>query len=436
MHMDDAPAAIITGASEPVFPESVNAHPFLPDSLRSHLGLVDNARRYARDAYQLTALLHSRERVHVLAARRSAAGDPLRPSRLLLAVPGPALAGRVAAFYGVAAAAATGVATAAVLREDTPQPQLRPAPSGFLLPPDPVIQLDRPLERLSVTAFRSIIQSPYLFALQRNLGGDAVDDSAGELDPLGFGGLAHYVLEEFGRSDAADSTELAVVAATLDALLDGQARRRFGRTALPAVRLQVEQLRARLHAFAGWQAARAAGGWRIAAVECRTPDEGVPFDVDGEPIRLTGRIDRIDHNPATGEWAVFDYKTGDRAATPDQAHRAGRGEDRDWVDLQLPLYRHILPHVLDASGSRVFAGDTGQVTMAYVTLCAELDAIRHEPAEWTGAELAAADEKARACVRVLRGGSFSWNAVHGFTADDLTALLGIGRLTAWEDGDE
>src|SRR5690606_26240689 len=99
LRLDDAPVAVITGFNEPFLPESVNAHPFLPNSLRERLGLVGNSRRFARDAYELTALVHSRERLRVIAGRRSATGDPLRPSRLAFAVEGETLARRVEQFY-------------------------------------------------------------------------------------------------------------------------------------------------------------------------------------------------------------------------------------------------------------------------------------------------------------------------------------------------
>src|SRR5690606_19593912 len=69
------------------------------NSLRERLGLVCNARRYARDAHELTALIHSRERLHVISGRRSSTGDPLRPSRLAFAVEGETLARRVEQFY-------------------------------------------------------------------------------------------------------------------------------------------------------------------------------------------------------------------------------------------------------------------------------------------------------------------------------------------------
>lgn len=429
MHLDDAPVAILTGVSEAVLPESVNAHPFLPDSLRSALGLEDNARRLARDAYQLTALLHARRRVHVVAGRRSAAGDPLRPSRLLLAVPPDALPARLTAFY-------TGTtAVTAPQSEHPPAEPPRPRQSAFALPPEKAIRLHAPIERMAVSDFSRVLHSPYLFVLDRNARLRAVDDSGRELDPASFGGLAHHVLQHFGSSPAAALDDPDALAAALDSLLDAEAARQFGSAPLTSVRLQVEQLRARLHAFARWQAARRGDGWHIVATEAATPEEGVPFDVDGVPIRLSGRIDRIDRNEHTGAWAVFDYKTGERPRTPDQAHRRGRAGQ--WVDLQLPLYRHILHHVRQGDDTRaIFSGNADTVELAYVNVCSSLDAIGHEPAAWTTADLLAADEVARDCVRLLRAGPFAWEPVRGFFDDDMSALLGLGRLTAWEDASD
>ena len=59
---------------------------------------------------------------------------------------------------------------------------------------------------------------------------------------------------------------------------------------------------------------------------------------DGEPFLVRGRIDRVDRHSKTGELAVFDYKTGDAGTPPDKAHR----KNGQWIDLQLPLYRHLI----------------------------------------------------------------------------------------------
>ena len=68
--LDDAPVVMLTGFNEGLFPESVQGHAFLPDALRTRLGLIDNRRRFARDAYRLTTVLHSKESVRLIAGRR------------------------------------------------------------------------------------------------------------------------------------------------------------------------------------------------------------------------------------------------------------------------------------------------------------------------------------------------------------------------------
>ena len=85
LQLDDAPALILTGLNEGSVPTSVNADPFLPNSLRRHLGILDNERRYARDAYALTSIINSREEIRFVAGRTSARRDPLLLSRLLFA---------------------------------------------------------------------------------------------------------------------------------------------------------------------------------------------------------------------------------------------------------------------------------------------------------------------------------------------------------------
>jgi hypothetical protein len=160
----------------------------------------------------------------------------------------------------------------------------------------------------------------------------------------------------------------------------------------------------------------------------------VPFPVDGVPIRLTGRIDRIDYHAQEDAWMVFDYKTGDRGRDPEETHRRGRAGAREWMDLQLPFYRHILPAVRNAADEPAFTGKVEHVMFGYITLCADADLGGAKFAEWSAAELADADEAARACVRLLRGNVFPWEpSARPYAHADVKALLGQGRLLSPED---
>jgi hypothetical protein len=428
LRLDDAPVAVVTGFNEPFLPESVNAHPFLPNALRERLGLEDNARRYARDCYELTALLHSREEVRVVAGRRSATGDPLRPSRLMFAVEGRALAERVRRFFDDVAAP-----------PPPPGEAEPPAGGGFHMPAEQVLRAPEPIRKLRVTAFRQILADPYTFALEHILRLAPLDDRPRELDGLRFGNLAHAVLERFGRSADVHCSDAARVRRRLCETLDDEARERFGARPLPAVRIQVEQLRARLEPFARWHAARVGEGWRVVGVECETPEEGVAFDVDGEPIHLTGRIDRIDYHPDRRAWALFDYKTGDRGEAPEETHRAGKGDARVWTDLQLPLYRHLLPLVRDADGRRPHAeGEPGAIELAYIALPRDLDGVGPLVAGWSEEELREADECARAVIRLLRQNVFTFDPQRARASRNsaLAAVLGLGYLESAAGAEE
>src|SRR5690606_23482177 len=193
LHLDDAPAMVITGMNEPHVPESVSADAFLPNALRARLGLSDNARRYARDAYTLAAILASCPEVWLISGRRDAAGDPLRPSRLLFAAPARTVAERVLRFFNGEGGGVGDVAAAGSGADDSPSVAAAAAHVGrradasssasrFQLPPEPELRAPAPIEALRVTDFRLLLNDPYLFALERVLGLEAISDDAREMD--------------------------------------------------------------------------------------------------------------------------------------------------------------------------------------------------------------------------------------------------------------
>jgi hypothetical protein len=156
-------------------------------------------------------------------------------------------------------------------------------------------------------------------------------------------------------------------------------------------------------------------------------------------MHLTGRIDRIDYHPDRREWALFDYKTGDCGEAPEDTHRAGRGEKRRWTDLQLPLYRHLLPEVRDADGTRPFAqGEPGGITLAYLALPHDLDRVGCLPAGWSEEELREADECARGVVRLLRENTFTFDPERAPAYRDtaLAAVMGLGYLESAAGAEE
>lgn len=381
--LDDAPVLIVTGFNEGKIPASLNADLFLPNQMRRALGIEDNDRRYARDAYALTVLVKSRPHLRLIVGRRTAEGDPLTPSRLLFACDDQTVARRVRMCFSGEKPRADALLLPGALRPG----QLV---SQFSVP------LPKPLARLvtsmRVTEFKDYLGCPYRYYLKQHLRLEALADVADELDGAMFGSLAHVALSEFGQSQAAGSTNPEEILAYLGDGLDRAVTAFFGKSPLPAIRVQVEQLRERLKAFARWQADWARQGWRIEHVETSPEEDRAALEVDGEPMYLRGRVDRIDLHVESGRRVIFDYKFSDRAMPPERTHR----QDGKWVDLQLPLYRHL------ATG----LGIDGSLELGYIVLPKDTSRVGHLLSEWSQADLRDADRTAEEVVRGVRAQRF------------------------------
>jgi ATP-dependent helicase/nuclease subunit B len=257
----------------------------------------------------------------------SAAGDPLRPSRLLLRCAEAELPGRVAALF-------------------RPAETARPAPSwrrAWRLQP-PVVP---PPVRVSVTAFRDYLRCPFRFYLKHALKMETVDPFKSELDALDFGTLCHAALEAMGREPALrDRTDAAGLREFLLAHVDRRARDLYGTELTLPLLVQLESARQRLARAAEVQAEQRAAGWVIEHIERK-------FELALGAVTVSAKIDRIERHAATGAVRVIDYKTSDKGVSPLAAHvrSARRGEtapawarftrgDKElvWTDLQLPLY--------------------------------------------------------------------------------------------------
>lgn len=340
---EDAPHLVVAGMNDGRVPDAVVGDPFLPEKLRERLGLKTNAARFARDAYLLQALAACRSkggaRLDLFLGKTTSAGDPLRPSRLLLRCADAELPRRVQfLFRGVDASRA--------------MPGWRRA---WRLAP----RREPPPARIAVTAFRAWLECPFRFYLSRVLRMEEVDPAKNELDAMDFGTLCHAALEAMGREPGLrDCMEPAVLREFLIERVEAEATRRYGaQLTLPLV-VQLEAARQRLGRVAEVQAQTRAEGWVIDEVER-------PFELDVGGLVVSGKIDRIDRHERTGEWRVIDYKTSDRPVEPSQAHlRNARNADETaaefarvtfnarelvWTDLQLPLYLRAV--AADASRS-------------------------------------------------------------------------------------
>ncbi|MFW6058867.1 MAG: PD-(D/E)XK nuclease family protein [Phycisphaeraceae bacterium] len=390
--MDDAAAIVIASFNEQHIPQSPRGDAFLPDTLRGALGLPTAVERYARDKLLLLASLQGREHIALIAPRSAAEGDPLTPSRLLLACDEATQTHRIRRFYDDEFADAT-------QRRYT---LLTPGKQSRFLIPHPGAAHE-PIDKLHVTAFRDYLDCPYRFFLRHVRKLEPSDDRATELDAAQFGSVAHDVLEAFAREGPSDSPDPQRIADFLREALDERFRQWFGTRLRPALLIQRQQIQERFEAFAHCQAKLAEQGWRIKHAEQRLE---TPVAIDGIPFTLVGKIDRIDVHGELG-YRIIDYKTGDTARKPHQSHR-GRitrthrpPEERDaegWVDLQLPLYLDIVEQAHDIPRQ--------DMTLAQLNLPRKLEDVGLHVAEWDADTLSEAQAVRDWVVRQIRAARF------------------------------
>ena len=160
-------------------------------------------------------------------------------------------------------------------------------------------------------------------------------------------------------------------------------------------------MRQRLEQFALLQSNLRKDGWRICNCEFKLPIN-CTLDIPGEDaIQIKGRIDRIDQHQDTNAYRLIDYKTGDTAKPPTKTHKS-KGKNcygEDWVDVQLPLYGHLIND----------CGFPGKIELAYINLPKDPSAVNLYPADWDESELDDALETARRVVSDIRKCKFELN---------------------------
>lgn len=422
--LDGASHIVVTGFTEGRVPDAPDGDSFLPDRLRQSLGLESDERRFARDLYTLEALLGSGRSVHVISGRKTRDGDPTFPSRLCFAVPEEDCVARLDHALDPARFA----------------PVERPRDRAVEMPP--VVQPRPAPEIFTVTAFADYLNSPALFHVRRQLRLRTVDDRRGELDALGFGNIAHDVLEAFGKSPLTASSDEGAIFKFLSERLDRYRKDRFPPAVMAAVPVQLSQLELRLRSFAALQARRVREGWAIREVEWMPEGKGpggvrgmVPLDMGPgeEPAWIKGKIDRIDRRlSASTEWCVLDYKTSAKPKKCKEVYKVKGGEQiGQWKDLQLPLYAHLV---------RELTGDDVLPELGYVNLpgdgtAAEIELLSGQK-WWNADALDVALDAARGVVRRIRAGELTDPGTLQHLAPIENELFGVGLVLVPESDSE
>lgn len=451
---------ILAGFTDGSVPEGAVADPIVGDAERRALGMQSGLRRAARDAWILDGLVaRARARagasISFVVPRRSAQGEPLRPSRFLLRVERDELAGRVARLFPSDREAAAG--------DDA-----LPAAGASPLAVTPVLA-PATYSSISVTAFRTYLECPYLFQLRNDprLRLRYDDEAARELAPNAFGTLLHDAAERWGRAEAAAcrrEESAARIFKELSAHLDGAVREKFPTSRGAAVRVQVELIRKRLERLAALQAEQAKLGWRVRAVEvvfAHQPGAGefaapllrVPGAADGQRgLYLVGRIDRVDVHDADGIWRALDYKSSKDGKSPTAEHRRGKRTkvkpaagapgaaktvpgpwDGEWINLQLPLYRTLLKSLPAAAPGASFGGpvDVHPSALGYINLGPNDEHSEFAFLDCTPDEVEEAENLARGIVAKILAGEFAPNPKPAVSDHDPFApIWGLGMRVA------
>ncbi len=179
------------------------------------------------------------------------------------------------------------------------------APAVESLPPAaPSPTAETPPERISVSAWQSLVSCPYQFFARHLLGLNALDEVPEEMDKADYGSLVHAVLADFhGRRPSLGGVDRDALAADLRAtgervFAPAEARGYFA----GAWRARWER---QIPAYLEWALQREAAGYRFEKAEEKLA-RAIAWSADRHTL-LEGRADRLD--TITAGTALLDYKT-------------------------------------------------------------------------------------------------------------------------------
>jgi ATP-dependent helicase/DNAse subunit B len=164
---------------------------------------------------------------------------------------------------------------------------------------------------------------------------DEGDYEKTEIDAMEFGSILHETMKILlNYPDLKDESGLK-------RLLIGEFEKifadKYGEQLSISLMYQKRSLEMRLAKAAEKEAESRRNGWETLDVEYEIGGyEGIVLN----GMKIKGRIDRIDYNRHLKTLRIIDYKSSEKAKSPESEHRASKL--KKWKDLQLPLYKILI----------------------------------------------------------------------------------------------
>jgi ATP-dependent helicase/nuclease subunit B len=280
---------IILGAlNEGVWPAIPDVDPWANRAMRKAMGLSPPERWVGVAAHDFEALAAAH---HVLlTAAERVDGSPSRPSRFLMRLQNflSPRGGRALLAPPPHAGWARQLVRAEVYRPVAP-----PAPKP------PVVMRPR---KFSITEIATLRRDPYAIYTKHVLRLKPLEPIDADTLARDRGNLLHAILEKFVR--AYPDALPADARAAFDKIAAAQlAQEQIEPEAAPLIRARLSRAATK---YLEWEVTH-----RLSARPLDQEAKGaIDLPVPGGTVRLTGRIDRIDADRATGAALIFDYKTG------------------------------------------------------------------------------------------------------------------------------
>jgi ATP-dependent helicase/DNAse subunit B len=219
----------------------------------------------------------------------------------------------------------------------------------------------------SASRLESFATCPFSFLAGPGLGLEVIAAPKAGFESFQLGSLLHEALEQVYRACPQPENVEAVLALLPEAagrVFEQAPRKYVFRPSLLWEVQKAELLETLRAAVVGLAELDAEAGWQPEAYECRFGIGGAPFlelQVDGQPVRLRGLIDRVDRD-RNGRLRMIDYKAGSAHLAPQDLIEGRR--------LQLPLYALAVEQALGlgtvAEGVywKLFAQEAGSLRLA------------------------------------------------------------------------